>query len=223
MSPATTIGKSIATGLPVHIQEAPSGLQCHCVCYDCNDILEAVHSPENCHFSHYSIQNCPGNNEKGLHEFAKKVLVENRFVMLANRTIDYINPRTERQIATFFTDVSATHSGRDLHFEIVVQQNFLNKIREIYYKSNNINFIRIDLTEPALLSASPEEINYAVLEDTTNKTFINETENRIQPFNVAAIPAPKDQKWLLAVLAIPLFLSERLFSIIFRRQNNREI
>jgi hypothetical protein len=219
MSPAAIIGKSITTGLPIHIKNAVMGLQCHCVCYDCNDILEAIQGSGNWYFRHYSNQNCTCNNKTALQEYAKQVLVENNFVLLANRTIDYINPEKERHIATFFTDVSATHSGRELHFEIVVHHDFLNKIREIYYRSNNLSFIRIDLTEPALLTATPEEIQYAVLEDTTNKAFI---ESSLPTLNAVAVPATKEKKWLFPLLAIfPLFLLRKgRFLSIFSKQNN---
>ena len=76
-----TIGKSIATGLPVHVKEALSGLQCYCICYDCHDILEAIQDSDDWHFRHYTKQNCSGNNETALHEYAMQVLFGNKHVV----------------------------------------------------------------------------------------------------------------------------------------------
>ena len=213
MGTIVTIGRSSDTGLPVHVKVSANGLKCNCTCYDCNDHLEAIQGSKGWHFRHHNKSGCSGNGATALHEYAKQVLFENNFVYTGKRRIDYTNPHKDTRIETFYSDVSARYLGQDLHFEVVVHEDFLNTIREIYYKSSRVNCIRIDLREPGLLRATPEEIKYAVLEDPLNKDFLCENENSSLPVNIAPVTVAKDYKWAFAFFAIiPFFLlTKKLF------------
>jgi hypothetical protein len=81
-------------------------------------------------------------------------------------------------LISFVPDVSVKYSERELHFEVVVY-NDLNADKKLYYQSNKINCIKIDLTNSELLTAPPEQIKYSVLEDKNNKAFVQWNEDKV--------------------------------------------
>ena len=194
MSATFTIGKSIDTNLPVHIKNADNGLKCHCVCYECNEKLQAVQGQsENARAQHYrhdnTNSNCPGNNETALHQFAKLILFESNVIDTSKKKLYYTYPSLETVIDKYRSDVSVKYSELELHFEIVVYSD-LKEDKKLHYRSNKINCIKIDLTNPELLTAQPEQIKYAVLEDKSNKTFIQWNEDKL-----TEIPSSDDNHW----------------------------
>lgn len=181
MSATFTIGKSIDTNLPVHIKDAANGLKCRCVCYECDERLQAVQGQsENARAWHYrhdnTNSNCPGNNETALHQFAKLILFENNVIETHKKKIDYTEPSLETVFDKYRSDVSAKYNDTSLHFEVVVHHD-LKQDKKLYYQSNKVNCIKIDLTNPELLTAQPAQIRYSVIEDKTNKDFIQWNED----------------------------------------------
>lgn len=182
MSAIFILGKSLETGMPLHIKNAKNGLACNCLCFECEQKLEAVQGKRDWYFRHYNKSNCIGSKETALHLFAKKVLFENSSLQTRKKTINYSEPALETVIDKYRSDVSANYNGEVLHFEIVVQ-NHLTTEKKQYYRSNKINCIQINLSNPALLSAQPEQIINEVLNQKANKDFIqwNEDINAVEP------------------------------------------
>jgi len=183
MSATYTIGKSIDTNLPVHVKEAANGLKCNCVCYECNERLQAIQGKnENSREWHYrhdnTNSNCPGNNETALHQLAKLILYQNKFVETKKKKVYYVDANMETVIDKYRSDVSAKYNDQEIHFEVVVHHD-LKADKKHHYQSNKINCIKIDLTDPHLLSAQPEQIKYTVIEDKTNKAFIQWNEDTV--------------------------------------------
>jgi competence protein CoiA len=176
MSATFTIGKNIDTNLPVHIKNAENGLKCRCICYECNEKLQAIQGKsENSRTWHYRHDNtnskCPGNNETALHQYAKRILFESNVINTFKKKVYYTDPRLETVIDKYRSDVCVKYSGMELHFEVVVN-NDVKADKKMYYHSNKINCIKIDLTNPELLTADPDQIKHAILEDKSNKIFI---------------------------------------------------
>lgn len=195
MSAVFTIGKSIEIGLPVHIGNAKNGLGCNCACYQCNEKLEAVQGKRDWYFRHSNKSNCVGSPETALHEFGKFILMRSSFIETKKKKIEYIDPCLETSIGKYRSDVSAKYRNEDLHFEVVVNHD-LEPDKKEYFQSQKINCIRIDLSDPKLLSAHPEIIKHAVIEDQENKDFIQWNEEN------ASIESPtnsKNDNWLTAI------------------------
>jgi hypothetical protein len=171
MSAKSTIGKSITKNLPVYIQDAANGLNCNCVCYDCNERLEAVQGSRDWHFRHYTKSNCFSSGETALHELAKQILLQNNSIHTRKLQISYFEPKKEIVVGPFRSDVGAKYRDLDLYFEIIVTHE-LSIEKKLYYQTNKINCIRIDLTNKSLLTASEEIITRTVLLSKGNKSFI---------------------------------------------------
>ena len=67
----------------VRVEEVPSGLACNCFCAKCGSPFEAVHpKSKRKHFRHHQTVDCQGSFESAVHLLAKKVLVQNKCLML---------------------------------------------------------------------------------------------------------------------------------------------
>jgi len=196
------IGKSLETGMPLHVRNAKNGLSCNTVCYECDQKLEAVQGKRDWYFRHYDKSNCIGNNETALHLFAKKILFENTSLLTKKKTINYSEPSLETVIDKYRSDVSAKYNSEVLHFEIVVH-NRLSAAKEQYYRSGKINCIQIDLSNSELLSAQPEQIIYEVLQEKRNKKFVQWNEDIVPVESVS-----NTKSWLIGfgVLIVSLLL-----------------
>ncbi|RFM29584.1 hypothetical protein DXN05_00950 [Deminuibacter soli] len=171
-------------------------MACNCICYQCEQKLEAVQGQRDWYFRHSDKSTCIGNNETALHQFAKFLLYQNRYVNSKKKTINYTEPVLETVIDKYRSDVSATYNNEELHFEIVVHHD-LTTDKKLHYRSNKINCIRIDLSDPLLLSAQPDQIKYAVLQDKENKSFIQWNEDKVY---IEEVSNSDNHNWLIAGL-----------------------
>lgn len=206
MSAKFIIATNRETNLPVHVVDAKNGLGCNCVCDKCEGPLQAVQGKntpkESWYFRHDDdTSNCPGSNESALHKYAKLVLYESQFVNSIKKKIIYSDPLLECVVNNHRSDVKVKYGESDLHFEVIVN-NDLTPEKRTNYRSNKINCIKIDLSHPALRSAPPDQIKYAVLFDNGNKDFIqwNEEKPQVTPIT------EKKSNWEYA-LGIGIFLT----------------
>lgn len=88
MTTDTHYAYSTITNQIVHIDEAPNGGNCECVCLDCNQPLGARHGSSNTHhFYHMVTSNCKGGGETLLHLLTKEVISENNKIFIPNIVI----------------------------------------------------------------------------------------------------------------------------------------
>ncbi len=211
MSAIFIIGKSIETGLPVHVRNAKNGLACNCVCYECEQRLEAIQDQRYWHFRHYDKLNCVGNNETALHQFAKLILCQNSAVDTIKKLIRYSSPVLEAVCDKYRSDVRVLYENSVLHFEVVVHHD-LSQERSAYYQANKINCIRINLRNPDLLSASPDEIRNAVLMERGNKDFIQWNEDSNKRVSEPVVLPSKFNHWFtVGVITIVIIFRKTLF------------
>lgn len=98
--------------------------------------------------------------------------MENTFISISKKLqIVYTWPRKEITIFGKRSDVTVDYGNEDVHFEVFVT-NDLSPEKHTIYKTNKVKCIRIDLSEPELLTASPEKIKEAVLNQYRNKKII---------------------------------------------------
>ncbi len=204
MSAVFIIGRSSETDLPVHVQNAKNGLSCNCVCYKCSERLEAVQGKRDWHFRHSNKSNCLGSVETALHQFAKLLLYASTSIETKKKIIHFTDPRLETVIDEYRSDVCVTYDNAKLHFEVVVYHD-LEPRKRAYYQSNGINCIKIDLSNPDLLTAQPEQIRNAVIQDKGNKEFIHWNEDKVTEKHQTS---SENNKWLfgLGIFIGSLFL-----------------
>lgn len=175
MSATITLAKEDASGLVQHINDVTKekGLLYQCV--GCGKEMIVVKSDarnRDWHFRHKVESDCAGGRDKALHDYAVQVLMENAEVKVSKKIhIQYSNPRKEVTILGKRSDVTVTFENEDVHFEVFVTHD-LDKAKIDIYKTNKIKCVHVDLSNPEWLTASPESIKEAILNQHKNKTII---------------------------------------------------
>lgn len=178
-----TLALHKASNKLLHIDEVENGLDCKCICVECEGVFEAVQGKIiQHHFRHHIKSNCTGGLETALHLLAKEILVgNNKIQIFPNKEgILYREAKAEKklkienEIDYKIPDVSAKlESGDSIFFEIVVTNPISEKKRN-YYKNGKHLSIQIDLRNllQNLNSYKREEISNAVLKEVDNKKII---------------------------------------------------
>lgn len=173
MSATVIIARKKDSLQAIHIDDVVKGAAHSFECPGCNIALIPVKGEQKAHhFRHYGsiADKC---RETALHLFAKQVIVENLSMNYTTGIIEYQDPKAEQQVGIYRSDVSAIYLNQPIHFEIIVSHDFVDTLKEQYYISNNIKCLRIDLSDKSLLTATKKIIQFAVLEDITNKEFLS--------------------------------------------------
>lgn len=152
----------------LHIDNAENGLACNCVCWKCNERLEAKQGEiREKHFSHHTNLNCEGSQETALHEQAKQILVNNLQLNVPEHgRVTYSNPVAEKILEQFRPDVSATYDGMPIYFEVFVS-HAVDSGKEMFFKLGKYRSLEIDLSN--CTTTSFDEIKKLVLEEINNK------------------------------------------------------
>lgn len=141
------LGINKKTGKTVSIQEVAKGLQCDCICPDCQQQFVAAQGEKNeWHFRHYEETNCKGGQETALHRLAKEIIVSNTQFELPNYgTVIYESPESEKSFLTFKPDITAKINGQDLFFEIFVT-HAVDRIKETFFRNGEHKSVEINFT-----------------------------------------------------------------------------
>lgn len=157
----------------VHIDEVERGEQ-DCICTTCNTQLIVKDGGDRTkHFSHKSKIECIWNKESALHLLGKQILIDNSIINLPKHgKIQYWLPEEEKHLLNSLkrSDVKAYYAEQPIHFEIYVT-NKVDSDKQNLYISNNEKCVEICLK--TLIYSSFSEIEYAVLEQKSNKKIIN--------------------------------------------------
>ncbi len=170
-----TLAKQSSTGNILHIREANKTKEDSFSCVGCGKELIAVKSvakKRDWHFRHKIESDCTGGRDTALHEYAVQILMEsNKIQIKKNFSIEYSNPRKEVSVLGKRSDVTVSYEDRDVHFEVFVTHD-LDKEKIGVYRQNQINCIKIDLSNKMYLSESPELIKDTVLNKENNKVIV---------------------------------------------------
>ncbi|MBR5373320.1 MAG: hypothetical protein IK131_01440 [Paludibacteraceae bacterium] len=103
MTHLITYGKDKNTGILRNIKDVPKGLECNCVCPLCGTQLEAHKGNiRRHHFKHHSAKECKAAFESQIHILSKKIIEENKALMLPQYAGRYVSfPSRKRN----FTEV----------------------------------------------------------------------------------------------------------------------
>ncbi len=175
MSATIILAKEPTTGIIHHINDVDKQRALSFVCVSCLKEMIVVKSEarkKDWHFRHMVESTCTGGKDTALHDYGVQVLMENSAIWLSKSLyIEYSNPRKEASFFKKRSDVTVKYENEDVHFEVFVKHN-LDQEKIDIYKSNKIKCIHIDLSAQYWLTASPEVIKEAVLNQIKNKTVI---------------------------------------------------
>ena len=175
MSATISLAKQESTGVVQHINEVDKQEGFVFICVGCGKEMIVVKSKprkRDWHFRHAIESNCTGGKDTALHDYAVQILTENEAITIRKDLhISYSNPRKEVTVFGKRSDVTVTHENEDVHFEVFVTHD-LGQEKIDTYKTNKIKCVRIDLSNPELLTASPDVIKETVLTQQKNKTII---------------------------------------------------
>jgi hypothetical protein len=175
MSATIKLAKIKATETVEHIDDVNKNKKVSFICVSCFKEMLAVKSiarKRDWHFRHLTESGCMGGRETALHKYAVQLLMESNGARITkNLTISYTNTRKEVFVFGKRSDVTVTHLNEDVHFEIFVTHD-LGQEKVSIYKNNKIKCVRIDLSNPNLLTASSEILKELILNQHKSKTII---------------------------------------------------
>jgi hypothetical protein len=188
-------------------------------CVGCSKEMVVVKSEarkKDWHFRHKDVTECNGRRDKALHDFAVQLLMENTEVAISEELqIVYNDPRKEVALLGKRSDVTVKYGDdEDVHFEVFVTHD-LDKEKVDLYRNKKVKCVKIDLSNPDLLTAQPENIKDAVLKQTKNKTVVYwEDEKQIETVQPASSDSVNgnNNSWLYLIL---LFLGASFIYNLF--------
>lgn len=175
MSASIVFGREIRTGRVVHIENVVKEEHEIYECCGCGISLSPVKSvarKKDCHFRHKETANIASCRSTALHDFAVQLIVDNTSIVISKGVcISYENPRIEVTVLNKRSDVTVLYGDVDVHFEVVVTHDLDQEKIELYMQ-HKIHCIKIDLSHPNWLTASPDTINDIVFFQPDNKIKI---------------------------------------------------
>lgn len=175
MSATIAIARDILTGRIFHIDNVDKTIKIEFECCECKQKLSPVKTEargKDWHFRHLQTTDIAKCRSKALHDFAVQILMDNRGITISKKLqIVYSEPRKEVAVLSKRSDVTVKYENEDVHFEVFVTHDLDQEKIEIY-NANKVKCVRIDLSEPELLTASPEKIKEVVLNQYKNKTVV---------------------------------------------------
>ncbi len=184
MSATIAKAKDILTGRIFHIDNVDKTIKAEFECCECKQKLSPVKTEvrgKDWHFRHLQTTDIAKCRSTALHDFAVQILMENAAISISKKLqIAYSDPRKEITVFGKRSDVTVKYENEDVHFEVFVTHDLDNEKIGIY-KDNKVKCVRIDLSEPVLLTASPEKIKEAVLNQYKNKTVVYWQDEIVKP------------------------------------------
>lgn len=143
------LGEDKETGEILEITEVEGGLDCNCVCPNCEeDLVAAQGAKTEWYFRHYDSTNCNAGPEKGIQKLTKEIIGSNSRIKLPSLgVIKYENIETDK--APDFLSKSpglfVKTNGTYLHFKIKINEEDTKS--KIIPQEDGFNSIEIDLTD----------------------------------------------------------------------------
>ena len=184
MSATITLARQDGINLIQHINDVDKkqGLSFHCVgCGKEMIVVKSEARKKDWHFRHSEDTLCTGGRDKALHNYAVQILMENKAIRITKSlNIEYSEPRKEVSLFGKRSDVMVTYEKQYVHFEVFVTHD-LDQEKIDIYKNNKIKCVRVNLSDPKWLAASPEQIKDEVLSQHGTKTSIYWEDEVLKP------------------------------------------
>lgn len=176
---------ALQNGVPLHIDDAPSGLKCNCVCPACGAPLVARKGKERtAHFAHHSIKDCEFGYETSLHLLAKELIskaeviwVPPVYLALPHRREELFNWRSvpitkvilEKRFDNIIPDIMV-YSGNAYFFIEIVVTHGIDDVKREKIRSANISTLEIDLSDLSE-KITPDLLSDILLNQSPQKTW----------------------------------------------------
>lgn len=185
MSATITIARDVLIGRIFHTVNVHKTNGSSFECCECRQKLSPVKTEargKDWHFRHLQNTDIAKCRSTALHDFAVQVLMENIGIAISKKLmITYDEPRTKVTVFGKRSDVTVNYENEAVHFEVFVTHD-LDQQKIDIFKANKVKCLRIDLSTPELLTASPEKIKDAVLNQYSNKTIIYWQDEVLKPY-----------------------------------------
>ncbi len=222
MSATIAIARDILTGRIFHIDNVDKTIKAEFECCECKQKLSPVKTEargKDWHFRHLQTTDIAKCRSTALHDFAVQVVMDNTGITILKKLqIVYSEPRKEVTFLGKRSDVTVKYENEDVHFEIFVTHDLDNEKIDIY-KANKVKCVRIDLSEPVLLTASPEKIKEAVLNQYKNKTIVYWQDEVLKSYAVKEW----DFSWKHVLIVIGAFIGLRFLYNRFFKPKRRNL
>lgn len=227
MSATTILAKQLETGRILHIDDVNKRPLSKYSCVDCQMDLIVVKSEalkKEPHFRHPEGKICSGPGNRALHDFAVQILMESSTLIISeSKKLNYTNPKAEVGFLDFRSDVAIDCEGEVIHTEVFVT-NDLTPVKINAYIDNNIKCVRIDLSNPELLTANKEKIIEQVLNSWENKSLIGWETKSISVANTSQSWKVEDvfkAIFGVAIFILSVYLVESFVSFLFKPRYRR--
>lgn len=179
---------ALHNGIPLHIDDAPSGLNCNCVCPACGAPLVARKGKERtAHFAHHSIRDCEFGYETSLHLLAKEIISKAKTIWLPPVYIELPHRREElykwqsipitqvvleKRFHNIIPDI-IVYSGNAYFFIEIVVTHGIDDIKREKIRSSNISTLEIDLSD----------LNQQITPDMLSDILLNQNQRKKWCYN----------------------------------------
>ena len=222
MSATITIAKEIITGRIFHIDTVAKTKGEEFECCECKQKLSPVKTEargKDWHFRHLQTTDILKCRSTALHDFAVQVLMENTRIAVSKKLIiSFAEPRKEIIVFGKRSDVTVNYENAEVHFEVFVTHDLEQEKIDIF-KANKVKCVRIDLSANELLTASPEKIKDAVLNEYRNKTIIYWQDEVLKPY----AESESDFSWRHVWIVIGAFIGLRFLYKHFFKPKRRNL
>ncbi|MCQ0110303.1 competence protein CoiA family protein [Zhouia amylolytica] len=174
----------------IHISEVEKGLQSGCICPSCKVPLIARKGDNNIHhFAHHNEPSCEKGYETAIHLAAKKIVKENRKIIIPSlkefisvpmgskyiclveeQEIGFDVVEEEKSVGPFIPDLIALKGKKQLFIEIAVT-HFIDDVKKEKIIEYGVSTIEVDLSD-LKEGFSLDELRDIVLIDTSNKKWV---------------------------------------------------
>lgn len=181
----------------VSIHDVPKGKACNCCCPECGEIVIARQGDvRQWHFAHASGADCGGTGEGALHQAAKQILLDEKWVTLPllprelalledelrdsgcelippNRVADLQSPEAEVTFADgqARVDLAAVYAGKRILIEIAVS-HFVEPTKNQLLATLGYPAMEIHLPNDPNLEWTWDRLRQQVLEDPGNRKWL---------------------------------------------------
>lgn len=175
MSATIAIAKDVLTGRIFHIDNVDKTIKTEFECCECKQKLSPAKTEargKDWHFRHLQTTALAKCRSTALHDVAVQILKDYTGIAISKKLqIVYSEPRKEVTFLGKRLDVTVKYENENVHLEVFVTHDLDNEKIGIY-KANKVKSVRIELSEPELLTAPPEKITEAVLNQYKNKAIV---------------------------------------------------
>lgn len=183
-------------GKLVHISQVDNGLNCGCVCPNCNAPLEANQGHLRSYFSHApGYSQCTGAEESTMHLMAKEVMSDSRCICLPpggpmDGIVNFDKVEVEiRDDESSFRPDCIGYCGNDSIWIEFKYTHSVSSAKQQYIVEKGIYCIEVDISKCKL---DYTEMESFITKQTAHRVWIREKVGSATPFNGLSLPLSQE-------------------------------